>query len=65
MGTHDIWLTRNTQKGVDIPRSKCYINRVIRLIGGTVYTGDLKSPARMGLRVRIPHQLPYKKLKEQ
>jgi hypothetical protein len=29
------------------------------LIGGMVYTGDLKSPARMGLRVRIPHQLPF------
>ena len=26
-----------------------------------VYTGDLKSPARMGLRVRVPHQLPFQK----
>jgi hypothetical protein len=32
------------------------------LIGGMVYTGDLKSPARLGLRVRVPHQLPFSKI---
>ena len=31
---------------------------VFWLSGGTVYTGDLKSDACKGLRVRIPPQLP-------
>ncbi len=35
-----------------------FVSVPVRPDGGMVYTGDLKSPARKGLRVRVPLRVP-------